>query len=187
MPELNAKEGILTGKTILGMIAGVIIGFLVLPIFWAPLLNLLKGFEWAVAIISFGIFLLGYMLIKYAEGAPDVLGAIILMIGYTLLVFSIWYWMPILALQIPLPIYKDYITVGLIVGSIAFLIGIILIKKYEVQEKHLNDLGEILGLMYGGLMLYVWFTDIIMIPLLQSLGINLLAQIDPWYFLAPPI
>ncbi|MHA1298054.1 MAG: hypothetical protein ACTSO9_01265 [Candidatus Helarchaeota archaeon] len=165
----------------------MIVGFLVLPLLWVPFLDVFDdlGFEWLVVIISFGIFLLGYKLIKYTEGAPDILGAIILMIGFTLLVFAVWYWMPILALHIP--IYKDYITVGLIVGCVAFVIGLILIKKYETQEKHLNDVGEIIGLIYGGFMIYVWFTNLIIVPLLKGLGIDVLALIDPWYFLKFPI
>ena len=181
MSEFRDEESTITFKTVGGVLLGMIFGFILLPLAWIRFLGYFRGFEWVVALISLGIFLFGYKLVKYTEGAPDLLGGIILAFGYTLLVFSVWYWAPIIALHIP--IYKDFITIGLITGCIAVVIGIILMKKYTSEQKHLNDIGEILGLIYGGFMIYVWFTNIIIVPLLRSVGINIMAQIDPWNLL----
>lgn len=169
------QEPIITIKTFVGAIIGMAIGFLVLPIFWTPLLKILKGYEWIAVIISTGIFLAGYWLVKYAEGPPDVLGGAVAMGGYTLMVFSVWYWAPWFALFIY--VYAHIVTVGLIIGAACLGIGLILIKVYKVQQKYLNDLGEIVGIIYGGFMIYLWLADLLLIPLLKGLGINLLAQI----------
>ncbi len=182
MPDVRAGEPVLTGKTIFGLIIGMIVGILVLGVFWIPLLGFFKGIEWVVVIISFGVFLLGYKLIKYTEGAPDVIGAIITMLGFTLLVFAVWYWAPFLALNFPIIPQFPYVTWGLIIGSVALIIGIILIKKYQTTERHLNDVGEIIGPIFGGFMIYVWVIELLIVPLLELLGVNIIAQVKgiPW-------
>jgi len=116
----------------------------------------------------------------YHTWGLSVLGAIMVMIGLTFLVFAVWSWAPWLALHFV--IFPPIITLGLFVGVILFVIGLILIASYKTEKKHLNDLGEIVGLLYGGFMIYMWLTDYILVPIFKSIGIDIMAEVKPLFY-----
>lgn len=172
---MSEHEGVITLKTIIGGVIGVTLGFLILPFLWVPLLKWTGG-GWVTVIISLIILIFGYFLVKYAEGYPDIIGAIILMLGMTLFVFAIWYWAPYIALHIPI---APPVTVGLILGIILFVIGLIVIAANKTWKTYYNDLSEIVGLLYGGLMIYVWIAEYVIVPVLEAMGLNIKGVITP--------